>query len=226
VLAELVALAPNAEELAKKLGSCAQAEQIFVERLSDARLAGERASFGQPPRHVLAYVKAMTEHAAGDGAAAAKTLALANAARPKTPGILATRTGDRVPFVDLLDSDDLTGPSIPFFYDGRVFDVSFAELKSLTFHAPEDPFEAMWRRVTFEMKSGTRGLVPMPALYAGSTVDADPYVRLGRQTSWDHARGYAVAKGLRDYWLFGAKGEKRVMGLDQIEKIEFGASVS
>lgn len=222
-LEEVVQLAPNAAELAKKLGASAQAEQIYVKRLADPKLAGERTSFGPPPPHALAWVKAMTEHAGGDFAAAKKTLEQANASRPKSPGVLATRHGDRVPFADILDSDDLTGPTIPLFYDGRVFDVAFSDLKSLTFHEPEDPFEVMWRRVTFEMKSGTRGMVPMPSLYAGSSIDEDPYVRLGRQTSWDHDRGYSVAKGLRDYWVIGGKGERRVMGLDHVARIDFGA---
>lgn len=222
-LEDLLALAPTSAGLAKKLGACATSERIYVKRLADPKLAGERTSFGPPPPFSLAYVKAMTEHAAKNFKGAAKTLEAANAARPKTPGVVETQSGDRVPFVDIVDSDDLTGPTIPFYYEGRVFDVPFADLKSLTFHEAEDPFEVMWRRVTFEMKSGTRGMVPMPALYPNSSIDEETVIRLGRETNWDHDRGYAVAKGLRDFWVIGAKGEKRMMGLGHFAKIDFVA---
>ena len=181
------------------------------------------ASLTPPPPFALALVKAATLHANGDSAGAAAALKEAEGVRPRTPGVLTTRKGEHVPFVDLTDTDDLTGATLPFFYESQVYDVPYATMRTLTFHEPEDPFELMWPRVSFELTTGTKGTVATPALYAGSGADADPSVRVGRTTVWDHDRGYAIARGLRDFWVTGQGGDRRMMGLVHFAKLELGA---
>lgn len=226
VLDEVTKISPDLAPLAKRLTSCAGSEWTYVNRHRDPNVAQQRASFGPPQPFAFAYVKAMALHAAKDHAGAAAALAEAKAARPKTPGILHTTAGDRVPFSDLYDTDDLTGGTLPLFYEGKIYDVPYADMRTVTFHPAEDPFEVIWPRVTFELLTGTKGVVAMPALYAGSSSDADPFVRLGRTTTWDHERGYAVAKGLRDFWVIGPGGEQKMMGLVHFAKLELGQLVS
>jgi hypothetical protein len=59
-------------------------------------------------------------------------------------------------------------------------------------------------------------------MYAGSSASTDRTIRLGRLTSFNHDRGYAIAEGLRDLWVIGGDGSRRMMGIPHFARIRFG----
>jgi protein involved in temperature-dependent protein secretion len=222
LLSEIERALPHTGDLVKRLSSCASAHELYVARTHDPSRGSERAAFRPPPAFAFHYARAMHEHASKNHAAAGAALKEAEADRLQTPGVLTTRSGGRVEFTDLIDADELTGATLPLFYEGRVFDVPFFDLKSFSVLPAEDPFDELWPSVSFETTYGARGTVASPALYAGSWLADDALTRLGRTTSFDHELGYAVGRGLRDFWVIGKGGERRLMGLVHFDTVTFG----
>jgi len=173
-----------------------------------------------PPPFALGYASATHAHASGDYAGAAATLVELEAHRPRVSGVLTTSRGT-VGFTDLVDVDALIGATFPIYHQGLVYDLAFAELRSLTFRPISDPFDAMWPWVEFETTFGARGAAPFPAFYPGTTVSSESTVRTLRETVLDHALGYAVALGQRAFWVCGEGGQRQLTALHKLKQIVF-----
>lgn len=216
------AAAPQLGPLLDKVESCAACEWARHARMSDPGLAGQRAAFKPPPPFAMLYAKAAHAHASKDYATTKDALEEIGRIRPKVPGVVTTVRGDKIAFADFVDTDDLMGATFPIYYQKQIYDLPYAELKSLVFEPKEDPFYALWPSVTFDTTFGARGRVAFPSLYAGTTTNDEAMIRLGRTTYFDHDRGYAIALGLRDFWVLGTDGSKRMMGLTHFARIDFG----
>ena len=220
-LARIVQLDPRFAPAAKDLELSANAERLRLARATDATVAGKRSALAPPPPFALELVRAAVSHARGDAAATKDALASAEAHRPKTPGTLTWTDGRTKTFTDLVDTDDLTGATLPCFEAGQLLDVPFVEIRSIVFSEPRSSFDSLWAPAEVVTRSGERLHVRVPALYVGAGVHPEPSVRLGTMTTWDHDRGYAIASGQRDFKLTTSDGGMSMVGLRQIARIDF-----
>jgi protein involved in temperature-dependent protein secretion len=220
-LARIVQLDPRFAPAAKELELSANAERLRVARASDATVAGKRSALAPPPPFALELVRAAVSHARGDAPGTKDALASAEAHRPKTPGTLTWTDGRTRTFTDLVDTDDLTGATLPCFEAGQILDVPFVEIRSIVFEPPRTSFDSLWAPAEVVTRSGERLRVRVPALYVGAGVHPEPSVRLGTMTTWDHDRGYAIASGQRDFKLVTSDGGMSMVGLRQIARIDF-----
>jgi protein involved in temperature-dependent protein secretion len=224
-LERLSASAPAMRAVWKKVESCASAEWTRHARARDPRLAGGRAGLGTPSPVAALYARAEQEHASKSFAAAKATLEEIGRMRPRISGVARTREGAELSFVDLMDTDDVTGVTFPVFQEGAVVDLALTDLRSLVFspRLASDPFHGLWPSVTYETREGARATAQFPTLYVGSTVSAEPLVRLGRITTFEHSAGYCVAQGLRDFWVVTAGDSRSTMGVTAFERFDFAA---
>ncbi len=215
------ARSPEEIALLARVRSCASAEWMRHARLKNPALAGRRKDFRLPPPHMLLYTRAAAEHAARSYPAALATIEELKRARPAASGVARTMRGKEIRFDDFVDADDLVGGTFPVYHEGEVHDLAISDLKRLVFLPRKDAFHEIWPEVTFETLHGERGNVCIPRAYAGSGASPDPQVRLGQVTTFDHDLGYAIALGLRDFWVHGTDGSKKMMGLTSFERIDF-----
>ena len=121
---------------------------------------------------------------AGDLEGAARQAALAEEARPRTPG----KHGD-VAFDDLRDVDDLLAGSFEVLTStGKYFWIPTERVVSAEFHPPKRPRDLIYRRVSMTVSDGPDGDVYMPVIYTGGD-DISEMLRLGRETDWQQAEG-------------------------------------
>lgn len=219
----LFQLAPQLAGPLGELAGNARAEARAIARLTDPSLAGKRAGLGMPPPYAFAYVKAAVHHAMRDHATAAAALAEGRQNTPKVPGTLTRRNGGAVTFVDLVDSDDLTGPILPCYDGDALLDLPYNQLRSITFLGPRTSFDTMWIPADIVPVTGEPLHVKVPAFYAGTFVASDRTVRSGQMTSWEHEHGYAEAIGQRDLKLIGPENRQSLVGILQVQKIELDA---
>jgi protein involved in temperature-dependent protein secretion len=214
-------LAPHLGPLLDKVGGCASSEWTRVARLTDPNQAGKRQGFKAPLPFGFLYAKAENHHASKDYAGAKTTLDEIARTRPKVSGVITKVSGEKIRFRDFADTDDLTGAIFPIYYQGTIFDLPFAELKSLEFLPKTDPFYGLWPSVKFDTTFGAHGVASFPMLYANTTTDPDPLLRLGRVTKFDHDRGYSIAQGLRDFWVDTEDGSRAMVGVVHFSRIDF-----
>lgn len=217
----VIELAPEVAGPMSVLARNARAEAVATARMTNPAAAGKRAGIGAPPPYAFAFVKAAVHHAQRDHAGAAAALAEAKPMTPASPGTLTWRNGRTARFVDLVDSDDLTGPILPCYDGDAVLDLAYTQLRSVTFLDGRTSFDMMWIPTQIVMTTGEPLTAKVPALYVGTGVAADGGVRTGQQTTWDHAHGYAQAIGQRDFKVITPSGGMSMVGIWQVRRIEF-----
>ncbi|MDD3445835.1 MAG: type VI secretion system accessory protein TagJ, partial [Zavarzinia sp.] len=136
---------------------------------------------GQPPAHLQARLRAIAELRAGDTAAAAATLAEAEAATPRVAG-----SHDEAPFEDWRDLDDVLGGTLEVLTStGKHFWIPIERVIQIEFHAPERARDLLFRRALLAVQDGPEGEVFIPALYVPPTgVSLPDALRLGRASDW------------------------------------------
>jgi type VI secretion system protein ImpE len=87
-------------------------------------------------------------------------------------------------FDGLRDADDLFGPVLEAFSQGRYFWVPLEQLASVAMNPPKYPRDLLWAPARLMLKDGATGDVLLPALYPGSHEHADDQIRLGRSVDW------------------------------------------
>lgn len=217
----LCAAAPEAAPVMSLLGQAARAERMATQRLSDATLATKRATVGMPPPHSVALVKMVLAHAQGDSAAAKAALAEVRTMTPATSGTAVRKNGAIVKFTNIVDSDDLTGPTLPVYEGAQLLDIAYSDIRSITLAEPKTSFDVMWPRAEVALCTGEVLRVRIPALYPGSGVSDDNFIRMGRMTTWSRDKGYAEGHGQRDLSLTTAEGGQAMVGLLTIASITF-----
>jgi type VI secretion system protein ImpE len=144
---------------------------------------------------------------------AAQLLAQAEEQRPKLTGVCNGQA-----FADFRDLDDLTAPLFEVLTTtGKYFWVPMERVELLEFHAPARARDLLWRRVHMIVRGGPDGEVFLPALYAGTHLETDDRLRLGRLTDWSGGDGTPVrGKGQRTFLA----GEESIAILE-IKEITF-----
>lgn len=216
----LCALAPEAAPVMSQLGLAARAERLAIQRLKDPTLATKRSTPGMPPPHAIALVKMAHAHAQGDAAGATAALAEVRAITPATAGTLVRKNGATVTFTNIVDSDDLTGASLPCYEGAQLLDIAYSDLRSITFSEPKTSFDIMWPRAEIVLVTGEVLRVRIPALYPGSGTAEENFIRTGQMTTWTRDKGYAEGHGQRDLSITTAEGNS-IVGLLSITSIVF-----
>ncbi len=150
---------------------------------------GRVPDFLQPPSPRLRlHLEASVALRAGDGPEAVRLLAQAEELRPAVRG---TCNGN--PFEDLRDLNDMTASFFEVLTGtGKYYWIPFEVVESMEFQPPKQLHDLLWRACHLSVRGGPEGLVYLPALYAGSSADADQRVRLGRVTDWRGGEGAPV----------------------------------
>jgi len=223
-LGTLEALASRAEAwrgLAQELTLCVVAEKMRAERTRDPDAASKRAGIAPPPEFAQWQLEAAVYHAAGEHDEAKEMLERARAAAPTLEGRVIETSGRVMPFTDLCDTDDLTGPMLQAIGPRGLLDIPFSDLASVALRIPRTYHDVLWQVADIETRDGVRVVARIPSRYPGTGLDEDAPVRAGKMTSWDRSRGYAVAVGQRDLRLEGESAT--AVGLSEIARIEIDA---
>jgi type VI secretion system protein ImpE len=185
-------------------------------------LAGERErrrfyAEGIPPQILPpviyggAQLKAVELYRAGDHAGALSMLEEAEDVRPLVTGKL-----NGVEFDDFKDADDLLGPFLEAFVDGRYTWIAWESVKSLEVPQPKRLRDLVWTPAAIQFHSGPLGEVLLPALYVDSHRQPDELVRLGRLTEWrEDIPEFAV--GLGQKVVYAGQQEYGILELRSLE---------
>jgi protein involved in temperature-dependent protein secretion len=217
----LLAAAPQVAERMSEFGRAGRAEAAATARLTNPAAAGTRATMGMPPPHAMAYVKAAVLHAQKDHAGAKAALAEAKSLTPATAGTLTWGNGRKARFVDLTDSDDLTGPTLPCYDRETALDLPYSELRSINLLFGSTSFDVMWIPADVVTVEGKSLRVRVPSNYLGTGLASEPRVRTGGETMWGRERGYAIAAGQRDFKASMDGGGESMIGILQLVRIDF-----
>jgi protein involved in temperature-dependent protein secretion len=217
-LAQVARLKPDLGPGLDLFRSMLELDRFLFWRLRDPGTAANRASHGPPPMEAMMQVKASWEHASGNFAAAAATLREAAQAHQPTPGRLVMWNGSTRDFDDIRDADALTGACMPSAGgpQGPPVDLWFAMIHRIEFEPPRAHIDQLYLPANVVPRQGAPMRVRIPPCYPGFGIHPSPDVRLGQNTLFDHANGYAIASGQRDYHVDSA-----FVGISRIQSIVF-----
>lgn len=106
-------------------------------------------------------------------------LSQAEAAQPLVSG---TCNGKK--FTGMRDCDDLCAGSIEAFTtQGKYYWIPLEHIATLTFHAPEQPLDLIWRHASLTLHNGLTGEIYLPAIYIHTPPEYFA-ARLGHITEW------------------------------------------
>jgi type VI secretion system protein ImpE len=89
------------------------------------------------------------------------------------------------PFSQFRDADDRVAAVLELFHGSDYVWLPLAQIARIEITPPRRLRELVWVHAHVETYEGSGGDVFLPVRYPGSASDADPEVRLGRQTVWD-----------------------------------------
>src|SRR5262249_44439132 len=124
-------------------------------------------------------LEAISELRSGRPGDAAKLLQQANEAAPVLKGQFNEKE-----FEGVRDADDLFGPVLEAFSQGRYFWVPLEQVNSVAMNQPKFPRDLLWIPARLMLKEGATGDVLLPALYPNSHEHADEAIKLGRAVDW------------------------------------------
>jgi type VI secretion system protein ImpE len=93
----------------------------------------------------------------------------------------------------IANGDELLGPTLEVFADGRCLWVPLRNIRRLDTRPPKNIIDLLWLQAELVEQSGRDSVVHLPVRYAGTDARTDDQVRLGRVTEWDDVgvfRGY------------------------------------
>jgi protein involved in temperature-dependent protein secretion len=221
----LTAAAPQLASRLNGILESARAESVASGRRNDVTLAQKRAAVLPPPPFALALVKAAVLHAQADHAGAKLALDEATAAAPKVKGTLTWRNGKTASFTNLVDTDELTGPTLPCYERAQLLDVPWVHVKSLRVLEMATSFDVMWMPCELTLINGEVLQVRVPSLYPGTGRADFAQTRTGQMTSWDRSAGYALGVGQRDLQLDLPDGGRSLVGVLQIARIDLDVAM-
>jgi type VI secretion system protein ImpE len=193
-LCELLCFAGELERADKQLDTIGDQSPELIPGLSLFRqvLRGEQArqqffregrlpEFLDAPTPVLRlHLEASIRLREGLPVEAVALLEQAETERPTVAGIC---DGER--FEGLRDLDDATASFFEVLTsNGKYYWIPLERMQEIELRPPERSRDLIWRRAHMIVRDGPEGEVFLPALYAGSSSDADDRIRLGRCTDW------------------------------------------
>ena len=216
------ALDPAVEGSARQLERCLSSDQLRDARRTDPARPERAVLGGALPSFLALRAQASALHAAGDLRAARAVLERAGEATPPQGGALLTRGGTRMPFDDITDIDDLTGPCLELVEAGLI-EVPFSRARRVVFGERRGMQDGLYLPVVIEPREGPRLEGRVPLLYAGTFRSPPGPVCVGRDSRVSRDPGYAVAVGRRDLRLRAASGGAALVAVDTVAEIELDA---
>ena len=205
-------IAPDAALVVAEFRQLLRAEVARRQLFRDGRVP---EFLGDPPPAAAAALAALVALRAGDMDEAARCATVAEAARPRAPGLLDGATA----FDDLRDVDDLCCSHFEVLTTtGKYFWIPVERIESVEFHAPKRPRDLYWRRASMVVRDGPDGDVYVPATYASDDAALTDPLRLGRETAW-RQDGAGPVRGVGQR-VFLVGDEAR--GLLEIGSLAFG----
>ena len=108
------------------------------------------------------------------------------------------------PFDDFRDLDDITASIVEVLTSvGQYYWVPLERVELLEFKAAERPRDLLWRPAHLIVRDGPDGEVFIPALYPGASSEANPMLRVGRETEWRGGDGSPVRGAGQRIFLIG-----------------------
>lgn len=136
-----------------------------------------------PPDHVTLRLEALRHLQQNDGAKAAEWLEHAFGIGNTVRG----RINDK-PAGVLRDGDDLFGPVLEVFAQGKYYWVPLEQIESVRSNPPRFPRDLLYLPARLETPTAS-GEIFLPTVYPGSYAHADEQVKLGRMTDFVPAAG-------------------------------------
>lgn len=214
-------LDPGLQGYVHAMRACLESSRICSLRRTSLETAANRTWLRKPPPSILRHAAAALAFAKGDLDEADSLLAEVKREAPKVGGVLTT-SGDAIRFMDLWDSDDLTGPAFVGVAERGPIDLPFCELRSIRFLPPGGFQDLLWRCADFETIDGKALKTRVLGFYPGSGTHEAPEVRTGRLTVWTHHKGIAIGYGQRDLKATTSSGGTSLIGIQNVVSIEFG----
>lgn len=162
--------------------------------------------FAPPPDHVRKRVEAIAAFAKGESASAATLLSEASSEGAAVKGL-----ANGKPFDGIRDEDELLGPVLEVFNQGRYFWTPFEQIEALQIKKPNTPREVLWLSANMTLRDGPTGDVFLPAIYPFTFEHADEELLLGRATDWSDP-GVGPVRGIG--------GKLLILGDDGVPLVE------
>jgi type VI secretion system protein ImpE len=164
-----------------------------------------------PNENLQKYLQASILLREKKSAEAAKLLAEAEEKRVKPHG-----TCDGVAFDDLRDGDDVTAPVFEVLTStGKYYWIPMERVESVEIRPPARPRDLLWVQAHMIVRDGPDGVVYLPALYAGTHLETDDQLRLGRATDWRGPEGGPMRGVGQRTFLVGNEG-KSILEMKEI----------
>jgi type VI secretion system protein ImpE len=88
-------------------------------------------------------------------------------------------------------------------------------VESIEFHAPQRPWDLLWRRAHMVVSDGPDGEVFLPAIYPATRHRRDDQLRLGRGTDWQGNEGEPV-RGVGLRMFLAGEQDRTIMELNEV----------
>jgi type VI secretion system protein ImpE len=142
---------------------------------------------------------------------AARLLDEAEQQRPCVSGVC-----DGAAFDDFRDIDDLTAGFFEVLTStGKYYWIPVERFDLIEFRAAERPRDLLWRRAHAVVRGGPDGEVFFPALYAGTCLEADDRLRLGRMTDWRSGEGEPT-RGIGQRMFVVGEEDRTIMEMKEL----------
>lgn len=162
-----------------------------------------------PPDHVTVRLEALKHLRDNNTAKAAEWLEHAVGIGPTVRGRV-----NGGPVAELRDGDDLFGPVLEAFAQGKYYWVPLEQIESVRTNPPRFPRDLLYLPARLETPTAS-GEIFLPAVYPGSHADADEQVKLGRITNWSEGAG--PVRGVGQHTLLVGDG---AVGLLEVRELE------
>jgi len=145
----------------------------------------------------------------------AEAKALYERAQGEQPEIRGRMKGH--PFTSFRDTDDRTAGILEVIVRNSYIWVPFERIRKVVIPQPKHLRDLLWVPASLEIEDGPVGDVFLPVLYAGSELEADDQVRLGRITEWvDLGAGLTGGVGQKTFLV-----DDREVSILEIGELEF-----
>lgn len=165
-----------------------------------------------PPEYVTLYVDGHNQLREGHAAEAKSLYERAQHLRPEIRGRMKGR-----PFTSFRDSDDRTAGILEVIVRESYIWIPFERIRKVVIPQPRHLRDLRWAPATLEIEDGPAGDVFLPVLYAGTELEADDKVRLGRMTEWvDLGAGLTGGVGQKTFVV-----DDREVSILELGELEF-----
>lgn len=170
--------------------------------------------FGEPPKWLCFWIKALAHSAKGEWDAA-KTLR--SKALEQVPPIAGSLNGR--PFDWIMDGDSRVGPVIEVIIKGQYYWMPQSRLRRVSMPLPEQIRDAVWSPALMELETGATISAFVPVRYPGEANWKDDALRLARKTEWHQpSEGTYIGAGQRIFMT--DSGENAFL---EVRKLEFNS---